>query len=82
VICASEVTYGTDTVTLPPIVALHEGVVELRIDPSRVQKLNAIGEQGFDDNIIFTRRNRVCFKLNFFNTMVDLCIICYLTGTY
>ncbi|KAL1124453.1 hypothetical protein AAG570_001079 [Ranatra chinensis] len=50
VICASEVTYGRDT-TLPPVVVLHDGVTELRVDQSRFIQLNAIGEEAFDEII-------------------------------
>ncbi|XP_066901828.1 tectonin beta-propeller repeat-containing protein 2 isoform X2 [Halyomorpha halys] len=53
---SSEVIYGTDPSVLPPVVSLHDGIPELRIQPSRYQQFTTIGKQGFDDIIYSQKR--------------------------
>lgn len=52
---ANEVSYGVDsTVMLPSVVAMSEGVPELRLDSSRQHQFSSIGQEEFDE-IIFTK---------------------------
>ncbi|XP_014247991.1 tectonin beta-propeller repeat-containing protein 2 [Cimex lectularius] len=58
----SEVTYGTESVTLlNPVLTMRDGIPELRTDTSRYHLFSAIGQQDFDE-IVYIKKNKLKHK--------------------